>query len=163
MAREISLTGIKPTGTPHLGNYVGAVKPALDLTTRFDAIYFIADYHALTTITDPAELRRFTLEVAATWLAFGLDPTQVVFYRQSDIPQIFELSWLLATVTPKGLMDRAHAYKAAVDEGRDVNLGVFTYPVLMAADILMFKADVVPVGRDQQQHVEMARDIAGKF
>lgn len=170
--RQRALTGIKPTGTPHVANYIGAIRPALALAEDYDAFYFIADYHALTLIRDPAELRRLTSEVAATWLAMGLDPDRVTLYRQSDIPEIFELSWILGCITPKGLMNRAHAYKAAVAraeaEGRQdvdaaVNMGVFCYPVLMAADILILSTDVVPVGADQAQHVEVARDLADRF
>jgi tryptophanyl-tRNA synthetase len=165
------LTGIKPTGKPHLGNYLGAMLPALELARSHRALLFIADYHAL---TDPAEaktVRAQTYEVAAAWLATGLDPEHVTFYRQSDIPEVFELFWLLSCATPKGMMNRAHAYKALVDANdqhlRDpdhgVNMGLFAYPVLMASDILLFDVDAVPVGKDQSQHVEMARDIAQKF
>ena len=165
------LTGVKPTGKPHLGNYLGAMLPALQAGDSRQTMLFIADYHALTTVTDATELRRLTHEVAATWLAIGLDPEAVTFYRQSDVPETFELFWLLCCVTPKGLMNRAHAYKAMVDEnlelGRDpdagVNMGLYDYPVLMAADILLFDVNVVPVGKDQSQHVEMARDIAERF
>jgi len=167
-----ALTGIKPTGVPHVGNYFGAIRPALGLTDTYDAYYFIADYHALTTVRDPKELTEQTYGVAAAWLAMGLDPERVTLYRQSDIPEIFELTWILACLTPKGLMNRAHAYKAAVDAAvaagkadvdADVSMGVYSYPVLMAADIIAFSSDIVPVGRDQTQHVEMARDIAQKF
>jgi len=167
-----SLTGIKPTGIPHIANYIGAIRPALALGEQYDAYYFIADYHALTTIRDRRALIDLTYEVAAAWLAMGLNPDRVTLYRQSDLPETFELSWILACVTPKGLMNRAHAYKAAVAEAQaqgkadvdaGVNMGVYCYPVLMAADILLFSADVVPVGRDQSQHVEMTRDIAEKF
>lgn len=168
----VAVTGIKPTGTPHIGNYVGAIKPALALATETtQALYFIADYHALTGLRDPERLDAFVHEVAATWLALGLNPEQVIFYRQSDVPQIFELAWILSCVTPKGLMNRAHAYKALLarnlDLGEDadagVNMGVFGYPLLMAADILLFGADLVPVGGDQTQHVEIARDVARRF
>ncbi|AUX47231.1 tryptophanyl-tRNA synthetase [Sorangium cellulosum] len=172
------LTGIKPTGTPHLGNYVGAIKPALALAeTASKALYFVADYHALNAIHDAQKLRGLVLEVAATWLALGLDPAKVVFYKQSDIPELFELSWILSCFTAKGLMNRAHAYKAAVarnlgsrggtasvddmdDLDAGINMGLYSYPVLMAADILLFKTNVVPVGKDQIQHIEIARDIA---
>lgn len=166
------MTGIKPTGEPHLGNYVGAIVPALDLANSYESVYFIADYHALTTIRDRALLRHYTRSVAATWLAAGLDPDSTIFYRQSDIPEIFELSWVLSCFTGKGLMNRAHAYKAARDRNREagkedldagVNMGLFNYPVLMSVDILINEADVVPVGRDQLQHVEYAADIAGAF
>ncbi|MFN3987790.1 MAG: tryptophan--tRNA ligase [Rhodocyclaceae bacterium] len=173
MAAQRILTGIKPSGTPHLGNYAGAIRPAVAASRRGDAesFYFLADYHALISTTDPARVQRSTLEIAATWLAAGLDADKVWFYRQSDIPEIPELTWLLACVAGKGLLNRAHAYKAAVDrntaDGEDVdagvNMGLFMYPVLMAADILMFKAHSVPVGRDQIQHIEMARDIAARF
>lgn len=170
--RPISLTGIKPTGIPHLGNYIGAIRPAIALAERYDAYYFIADYHALTTVRDPVLMDEYTRSVAATWLACGLDPERVVFYRQSDIPETFELAWVFACMTAKGMMNRAHAYKAAVDRNRDageadfdagVSMGLFNYPVLMAADIIVMEADVVPVGRDQIQHVEYARDIADRF
>ncbi|WP_062217113.1 tryptophan--tRNA ligase [Streptomyces sp. NBRC 109706] len=169
---KISLTGIKPTGEPHLGNLIGAIRPALNLTEQYDSIYFIADYHALTSIRDPKLLRHYTRSVAATWMAAGLDPQETIIYRQSDIPEIFELHWALSCVTAKGLMNRAHAYKAARDQnaaaGRDdldagVNMGLYNYPVLMAVDILIMGSDVVPVGKDQLQHVEYAADIAGTF
>ncbi|MEZ4238810.1 MAG: tryptophan--tRNA ligase [Myxococcota bacterium] len=166
----MALTGIKPTGRPHVGNWCGAIRPSLALAERDDvkAAYFIADYHALIDLRDPEALRRLTFEVCATWLAFGLDPERTLVYRQSDIPEIFELSWLLSCMTPKGFMNKAHAYKArrdanaAASEEPDagVNIGLFTYPVLMAADILIVDADYVPVGQDQVQHVEICRDIA---
>ncbi|MDR3019929.1 MAG: tryptophan--tRNA ligase, partial [Treponema sp.] len=166
--KKISLTGIKPTGDLHIGNYLGAIKPALKLAEEYDARYFIADYHALNTMKDPAELSSTIRNVAAGWLASGLDPEKVIFYRQSSIPEVFELTTMLMAFTAKGLMNRAHAYKAAVqlnvDKGDDadagINIGLFTYPVLMAADIILFDSDVVPVGRDQVQHIEMAQDIA---
>ncbi|MDR0668679.1 MAG: tryptophan--tRNA ligase [Treponema sp.] len=166
--KKISLTGIKPTGLLHIGNYVAAIKPALALTGTYDARYFIADYHALNTIKDPTELSALIRQVAAGWLAAGLDPERVIFYRQSSIPETFELTTQLMAFTSKGLMNRAHAYKAAVqantERGEDpdagINMGLYTYPVLMAADILLFDSDVVPVGQDQVQHVEMAQDIA---
>ncbi|HEY6803099.1 MAG TPA: tryptophan--tRNA ligase [Pyrinomonadaceae bacterium] len=169
--RQVSLTGIKPTGTPHIGNYLGAILPAIELARKYDAYYFIADYHALTTVKDGRELQQLTYEVACTWLALGLDTEKVIFFRQSDIPQIFELSWVLACVTAKGLLNRAHAYKAYVDRNTTagktpddgINAGIYNYPVLMAADILMFRSDFVPVGLDQKQHVEIARDIALAF
>lgn len=173
MAREaptVSLTGIKPTGEPHLGNYIGAIKPALALARDYETIYFIADYHALTTIRDPELLRHYSRSVAASWLAAGLDPDRTIFYRQSDVPEVFELTWILACLTGKGLMNRAHAYKAARDRNREgadedagINMGVYNYPILMAVDILIMEADVVPVGKDQVQHVEIAADIAGSF
>jgi tryptophanyl-tRNA synthetase len=170
--RRVSLTGIKPTGEPHLGNYIGAIVPALGLANSYESVYFIADYHALTTIRDRTLLQQYTRSVAATWLAAGLDPDRTIFYRQSDIPEIFELSWVLSCLTGKGLMNRAHAYKAARDRNREagkddldagVNMGLFNYPVLMSVDILINEADMVPVGRDQLQHVEYAADIAGAF
>jgi len=167
------LTGITTSGTPHLGNYVGAIRPALaaSRTPGAESFYFLADYHALVKVTEPARVQRSTLEIAAAWLACGLDPAKVWFYRQSDIPEIPELTWLLTCVAGKGLLNRAHAYKAAVDrnrgEGEDddagINAGLFMYPVLMAADILLFNANRVPVGRDQVQHIEMARDFAQRF
>ncbi|HEX7129787.1 MAG TPA: tryptophan--tRNA ligase, partial [Rhodanobacteraceae bacterium] len=163
------LTGITTSGTPHLGNYVGAIRPSVAASRRddTDAFYFLADYHALIKCDDPARVMRSRLEIAATWLACGLDPQRVTFYRQSDIPEIPELTWILTCVASKGLMNRAHAYKAAVDantaSGEDpdagINLGLYSYPVLMAADILIFNANQVPVGRDQVQHIEMTRDI----
>ena len=167
------LTGITTTGTPHLGNYVGSVRPAVQASLRDDvrSYYFLADYHALIKCGEPARIQRSTLEIAATWLAAGLNPERVTFYRQSDIPEITELCWLLTCVCGKGLLNRAHAYKAAVDKNTEaaqeaddgVTAGLFMYPVLMAADILMFKSHKVPVGRDQIQHLEMARDMASSF
>ena len=167
------LTGITTSGTPHLGNYVGAIRPAVEASRRsdVDAFYFLADYHALIKCEDADRIARSRLEIAATWLACGLDPASGTFYRQSDVPEIPELCWMLTCVTAKGLMNRAHAYKAAVDqnaargvdEDDGVTMGLFSYPVLMAADILMFNAHKVPVGRDQLQHLEMARDIAQRF
>jgi tryptophanyl-tRNA synthetase len=166
--KKISLTGIKPTGDLHVGNYFGAIKPALELTKEYDARYFIADYHALNIMKDPKELNSTIRQVAAGWLAGGLDPEKVIFYRQSAIPEVFELTTMLMAFTSKGLMNRAHAYKAAIQENNEkgddtdagINMGLFTYPVLMAADIILFDSDVVPVGRDQVQHIEMAQDIA---
>ncbi|MDR2078494.1 MAG: tryptophan--tRNA ligase [Treponema sp.] len=166
--KKISLTGIKPTGTLHIGNYFGAIKPALELAKEYDARYFIADYHALNTVKESAELSALIRQVAAGWLASGLDPEKVIFYRQSSVPETFELTTALMAFTAKGLMNRAHAYKAAVqdniEKGGDpdagINMGLYTYPVLMAADIILFDSDVVPVGKDQVQHVEMAQDIA---
>ena len=167
------LTGITTTGTPHLGNFVGSIRPsvAASLTPGVQSFYFLADYHALIKCEDPARIQRSTLEIAASWLAAGLDPEKVTFYRQSDIPEIPELTWLLTCVTGKGVLNRAQAYKASVDKntaaGREqddgVTAGLFMYPVLMGADILMFKAHKVPVGRDQIQHIEMARDMAASF
>jgi len=173
MSKRTVLTGITTTGTPHLGNYVGAIKPAIEAShaTDVQSCYFLADYHALIKCRDPEVVHRSTLEIAATWLALGLDTDRAIFYRQSDIPEITELTWLVTCVTAKGLMNRAHAYKAAVqdnvDAGEDpdkaIDMGLFSYPVLMAADILMFNAHEVPVGRDQVQHLEMTRDIAQRF
>lgn len=174
MAKQTILTGITTTGTPHLGNYVGAIRPAIVASHAGDvnSFYFLADYHALVKNQDPARLRQSSLEVAATWLALGLDTKRSVFYRQSDIPQIAELNWIISSVTAKGLMNRAHAYKAMVQENeasgsrdpdKGITMALFSYPVLMTADILLFSAHKVPVGRDQIQHVEMARDIAQRF
>ena len=174
MTKEIVLTGITTTGTPHLGNYVGAILPAVRASQREDvkSFYFLADYHAIIKCQDPERIRRSTFEVAATWLAAGLDTDKVVFYRQTDIPEITELTWILTCMTAKGLMNRAHAYKAAVAENEEakeadpdkgITMGLFSYPILMAADILMFKANKVPVGKDQIQHLEMTRDVAARF
>ncbi len=171
---QVSLTGITTTGTPHLGNFAGAIRPAIAASRRDDvqSYYFLADYHSLAKTHDVAALSVSTLEIAATWLALGLDPDRVTFYRQSDIPEIPELTWILSGVTAKGLMNRAHAYKAAVadneaagsrDPDKGITMALFGYPLLMAADILMFRATHVPVGRDQKQHLEMARDIATRF
>jgi len=167
------LTGITTSGTPHLGNYVGSIRPSVlaSQNQHVQSFYFLADYHALIKIGDPERVQRSTLEIAASWLAAGVDPERVTFYRQSDIPEITELTWLLTCVTGKGVLNRAHAYKASVDKNNaagndadaDVTAGLFMYPVLMAADILMFNAHKVPVGRDQIQHIEMARDIAQSF
>lgn len=167
------LTGIKPTGYAHLGNYFGAIKPAIELSQsgEFEYFYFIADNHALTTLKSAEEMKEYSYNIACTWLACGLDPEKVVFYRQTDVPEIFHLSWILSNVTPKGLMNRAHAYKAKIEEnianGEDVdsgvNMGLYNYPILMAADILLFQSDLVPVGLDQKQHIEIARDIAESF
>lgn len=167
------LTGITTSGTPHLGNYAGAIRPSIRASTQagVDAFYFMADYHALIKCDDPQRIARSRLEIAATWIAAGLDVERVTFYRQSDIPEIPELCWMLTCVTAKGLMNRAHAYKASVDQNLlkqvdpddGVTMGLFSYPILMAADILMFNAHKVPVGRDQIQHLEMTRDIAQRF
>lgn len=173
MTKQRVLTGITTSGTPHLGNYVGAIRPAIEAAKAGtqESFFFLADYHALIKCHDPQRVRQSTKEIAATWLALGLDTDQTVFYRQSDIPEIPELAWILSCNAAKGLMNRAHAYKAAVqaneEAGEDpdyaVTMGLFSYPVLMAADILMFNASHIPVGRDQIQHVEMARDIAQRF
>ena len=168
---RIALTGIKPTGAPHIGNYLGMIKPALELAREHQALYFLADYHALTTVKNRDRLIQLTYEVAAAWMALGLNPDKVIFYRQSDIIEVFELTWILHCFAAKGLLNRAHAYKAVVDEnvkaGRDpdkqINMGLFNYPVLMAADILLYGSHVVPVGLDQKQHLEMTRDIATAF
>jgi len=172
-SRDTVLTGITTTGTPHLGNYVGAIRPAIAASQRTDvnAYYFLADFHALIKCQDPDKVHQSTREIAATWLALGLNTDNVVFYRQSDVPEIPQLTWFLSCVAAKGLMNRAHAYKDAVqknlDGGEDpdfgITMGLFSYPVLMAADILMFNATKVPVGRDQIQHIEMARDIGQRF
>ena len=167
------LTGITTTGTPHLGNFVGSIRPSVQASLRADvrSFYFLADYHALIKCDEPARIQQSTLEIAASWLAAGLDPERVTFYRQSDIPEIPELTWLLTCVTGKGVLNRAHAYKASVDKNEaagndpdaDVTAGLFMYPVLMGADILLFKTHKVPVGRDQIQHIEMARDMAQRY
>jgi len=174
MKKAIVLTGITTTGTPHLGNYVGAIRPAIAASKNADVLpfYFLADYHALIKCQEPERVRQSSLEIAATWLALGLDTSNAVFYRQSDVPEILELSWLLTCVASKGLMNRAHAYKAAVadneqsgehDPDKGITMGLFSYPILMAADILLFNANKVPVGKDQIQHIEMARDMAARF
>ena len=171
--KQVVLTGIKPTGTPHIGNYLGAIKQAIEMSenSEYDNFYFIADYHALNSLKTKEELQNYTKELACTWLACGLNPEKVMFYRQSQIPETTELCWIIMNVTPKGLMDRAHAYKACaqanVEAGKDaddgINMGLYNYPILMAADILLFNTKFVPVGADQKQHVEMARDIAKYF
>jgi tryptophanyl-tRNA synthetase len=173
MSKQRVLTGITTTGTPHLGNYVGAIRPAIEASQRADvqSFYFLADFHALIKCHDPAQVHQSTREIAATWLALGLNTDNAIFYRQSDVPEIPQLCWILTCMAAKGLMNRAHAYKAAVDAnveaGEDpdhgIAMGLYSYPILMAADILMFNANKVPVGRDQIQHIEMARDIAGRF
>ena len=171
MSNKVVLTGIKPTGMPHLGNYLGAIRPALQMAEEdnTEARFFIADYHSLNSVRDASTLRSYIYEVAAVWLAAGLDPKKVLIYKQSDVSETFELTTILMAFTAKGLMNRAHAYKAAVDVNREkgqsedhqINMGIYTYPVLMAADILLFDTDFVPVGKDQVQHIEMAQDIAG--
>lgn len=166
--KQIALSGIKPTGTLHIGNYLGMIKPAFDLIENYQTLYFVADYHALTTLKDKGTLNQYVYDVAATLLALGLDPQKVIFFRQSDIPEVFEFTWILNCFTAKGLLNRAHAYKAVVDANlgngnqpdADVNAGLFYYPVLMAADILLYGSNFVPVGQDQRQHVEIARDVA---
>lgn len=168
------LTGVKPTGMPHLGNYLGAIAPGIELASQPDteSLLFIADFHSLTSVTKGEELEEMSYGVAATWLALGLDPERTIIYRQSDIPEIFELSWILSCSTAKGLMNRAHAYKAMVADNEaagkkdldfGVNMGLYSYPVLMAADILLFNSDIVPIGPDQIQHIEITRDICQKF
>ncbi len=173
MSKKICLTGVKPTGMPHLGNYIGAIKPAIEMANsgEYDSYYFIADYHSLIGVHEAKLMKNYIYEVAATWLALGLDPKRVTLYKQSDIPEILELHWIASCFTIKGLMNRAHAYKAVVqenveekrDEDHGVNMGLYTYPILMACDIMILNADVVPVGADQIQHIEIARDIANSF
>ena len=171
MDDKIVLTGIKPTGTPHIGNYVGALKPLIDLSQNHKTVMFIADLHALNAIHDAKEIKQHTYEIAALMVAMGLNLENTILFRQSDINEIYQLTEFLMNVTPKGLMNRAHSYKAIVEKntesGEDidagVNMGLYTYPILMAADILLYNSDIVPVGKDQKQHVEFARDIAGYF
>ncbi|MBT8067100.1 MAG: tryptophan--tRNA ligase [Gammaproteobacteria bacterium] len=174
MNQEIYLTGITTTGTPHIGNYVGAIRPGIAASKDPDKknYYFLADFHALAKNEDPDKISQSTLEIAAAWMALGLDTEHATFYRQSDIPEITELTWILTSMTAKGLMNRAHSYKAAVqanieggnkDPDKGITMALYSYPILMAADILMFKSTKVPVGRDQKQHVEMARDMAQRF
>src|SRR5258706_7654860 len=157
------LSGIQPSGALHIGNYFGMMKPSIELQDKGEAFYFIADYHSMTSLFDPAERRQNTLDVALDFLACGLDPKRAVFFKQSDVPEVTELSWLLSTVTPMGLLERAHSYKDKTAKGIAANHGLFAYPLLVAADILIYDSNVVPVGRDQKQHVEMTRDIAIKF
>ena len=174
MSQDIYLTGITTTGTPHIGNYVGAIRPGIAASKdpQIRNYYFLADFHALAKNEDPDKISQSTLEIAAAWLALGLDTDNATFYRQSDIPEIPELTWILTSMTAKGLMNRAHSYKAAVqanldsgnkDPDKGITMALYSYPVLMSADILMFRATKVPVGRDQKQHVEMARDVAQRF
>ncbi len=160
-----SLSGIKSTGIPHLGNYLGMIRPAIDLQEDYESFYFVAEYHALTTETDAEAMRKSTHMITAYFLAFGLDPERAAFFRQSAVPEVTELAWMLGCVTNMGMLERAHAYKAAKDKGieNEINHGVFAYPLLMAADILIYDSDVVPVGADQIQHVEMTRDMAQRF
>ncbi len=157
------LSGIQPSGVLHIGNYFGMMRPAIALQAEGEALYFIADYHALTSLRDPAALRENSRRVALDFLACGLDPERATLFRQSDVPQVTELAWILSTVTPMGLLERAHSYKDKVARGLAASAGLFTYPVLMAADILIYDSDVVPVGRDQKQHVEITRDLAIKI
>ncbi|MDF2529938.1 MAG: trpS [Gammaproteobacteria bacterium] len=173
MKQNIVLTGITPSGTPHIGNYIGAIKPAIEKQNQgHHAMYFIADYHSLVKLWDAKLRHQYILEIAASWLAMGLDPNKTLFYRQSDVPEILELNWILHSITAKGLLNRAHAYKDQVaknleegdkDPDAGITMGLYGYPVLMAADILMFNATHVPVGKDQIQHIEIARDIASRF
>lgn len=157
------LTGITPSGTLHIGNFFGAMRPAIELQAGGDAFYFIADYHSMTSITDAKERLAYTRGIALDWLACGLDPAKAVFWRQSDVPEVCELTWLIGSLTPMGLLERAHSYKDKTAKGISPNFGLFAYPVLMAADILLYDTNVVPVGKDQKQHLEMTRDIAIKF
>ena len=168
---DSSLTGITTTGTPHLGNYVGAIRPAIKLSKKYKSFLFLADYHSLIKVNDPNLIKESSLKIASTWLACGLDTSNTLFYRQSKVPQILELNWILSCIASKGLLNRAHAYKSAVDSNKDnnndddygISHGLFSYPVLMSADILMFNPKYVPVGKDQKQHLEITRDIADKF
>lgn len=171
---KTALTGIKPTGSPHLGNLLGAIRPAIEMSksSEFDEnIYFIADAHALTSVKDPKKFKEYVYEIAATWMALGLDTSKAIFFKQSDVKEVFELQWMLSCITPKGDMNRAHSYKAKIQENIDnnnkdqdhgVNMGLFSYPVLMSADILLYDTNIVPVGKDQIQHVEIARSIASR-
>jgi tryptophanyl-tRNA synthetase len=160
---KTSLTGIKPTGAAHLGNYLGAIRPALRLAESHRSIYFIADYHGLTTQRDPARLRSQVYDIAATWLACGLDPDRTLLFRQSDVIEVFELAWIFACIIPTGQLERGHAYKDAIEQSLAPNAGIFNYPLLMAADIILYDSDLVPIGKDQVQHLELARDIAVKM
>lgn len=160
---KIILTGIQPSGALHLGNYFGAIQPAVERQSQGQAVYFIADYHALTSVTKAADLRKYIFDAAAGFLACGIDPAKTILFRQSDVPQVHELAWLLSIVTPMGLLERAHSYKDKIAQGAETTHGLFAYPVLMAADILLYNSDLVPVGKDQKQHLEIARDIAQKF
>jgi tryptophanyl-tRNA synthetase len=157
------LSGVQPTGKLHLGNYFGAIKPQLELQAEHECFYFIANYHALTSVTDPKVLKEYTFEVALTYLALGLDPQRSVFFRQTDVPEVTELAWILSCQIPVGLLERAHSYKDKVDKGLIPNHGLFAYPVLQAADILIFRSNAVPVGQDQKQHIEMTQDMQGKL
>lgn len=163
MKKKTSLSGIRPTGAAHIGNLLGMIEPALSLQQEYSCIYFIADLHSLTTSKDPVKLRDWTDDLVATWLALGLDTSEHILFKQSDVPLVTELAWYLSSVINMGFLEKGHAYKDARATGREVNHAVFAYPVLMAADILLYDSDVVPVGKDQKQHVEMARDMAGSF
>ncbi len=162
-AKPRSLSGIKPTGTPHLGNYLGMIKPAIQLQETHETFYFIADYHALTSTRDPEKLREYTNDLTAIFAALGMDFENHAFFRQSDIPEVTELTWILSCITSKGMMERAHAYKDAISKEQDVSMGLFCYPVLMACDILIYDSNFVPVGQDQRQHLEITRDLAIRF
>lgn len=159
-ARKTALTGIKPTDSPHIGNYLGAIRPAVALTASYRTLYFIADYHAVTTERDPERLRKNIYDVAATWIASGLNPADTILYRQSAIPEVFELAWIFSCLLATGQLERGHAYKDALAKGESPNAGIFNYPVLMAADIVLYDAQIVPVGKDQVQHIELCRDVA---
>lgn len=163
MTRKRSLTGITPSGTVHIGNYLGMIRPALDLQESYECVYFISDLHSLTKLKDPKKMREYTFDLVATWLACGLDTEKHILFLQSDVPMVTEFAWYLTCVTGHGLLEKAHAFKDASAKSREINHGVFAYPILMAADIIMYDVDVVPVGKDQKQHVEMARDMAGSF
>ena len=162
-AKPRSLSGIKPTGTPHLGNYLGMIKPAIQMQKTHETFYFIADYHALTSTHDPKQLKENAYDLTAIFSALGMDFENHAFFRQSDIPEVTELTWILSCITPKGLMERAHAYKDAISKKQEVNMGLFSYPVLMACDILIYDSNFVPVGQDQRQHLEITRDLAIRF
>ena len=162
-AKPRSLSGIKPTGTPHLGNYLGMIKPAIQMQKTHETFYFIADYHALTSTHDPYQLRENAYDLTAIFSALGMDFENHAFFRQSDIPEVTELTWILSCITPKGLMERAHAYKDAISKKQEINIGLFSYPVLMACDILIYDSNFVPVGQDQRQHLEITRDLAIRF
>ena len=162
-AKPRSLSGIKPTGTPHLGNYLGMIKPAIQMQETHETFYFIADYHALTSTHDPNQLRENAYDLTAIFAALGMDFENHAFFRQSDIPEVTELTWILSCITPKGLMERAHAFKDAMSKNQEVNMGLFSYPVLMACDILIYDSNFVPVGQDQRQHLEITRDLAIRF
>ena len=162
-AKPRSLSGIKPTGTPHLGNYLGMIKPAIQMQQTHETFYFIADYHALTSTHDPSQLRENAYDLTAIFAALGMDFENHALFRQSDIPEVTELTWILSCITPKGLMERAHAFKDAISKNQEVNMGLFSYPVLMACDILIYDSNFVPVGQDQRQHLEITRDLAIRF
>ena len=162
-SKSRSLSGIKPTGTPHLGNYLGMIKPSIQLQETHETFYFIADYHALTSVREPEQLRENTYDLTAVFAALGMDFENHAFFRQSDIPEVTELTWILSCITSKGLMERAHAFKDAISKDQEVSMGLFCYPVLMACDILIYDSNFVPVGQDQRQHLEITRDLAIRF